>query len=124
MGFPIGGDPRGWWCSGGDGLAGLLLGERAAEGLLEFGCGGIVWVEREDGVQLFEVGVKLLRQAGRRIVGGAKLGNGGRSVGLAGPDFASRLIAQDGLRVCSGWSRGAEGWMRWREGGLPCLCYH
>ena len=105
-------------------MAGLLLGERAAEGLLEFGCGGIVWVEREDGVQLFEVGVKLLRQAGRRIVGGAKLGNGGRSVGLAGPDFASRLIAQDGLRVCSGWSRGAEGWMRWREGGLPCLCYH
>jgi hypothetical protein len=37
--------------------AGLLFGESAAEGLLEFGCGGIVWIETEDGVQLFELGL-------------------------------------------------------------------
>jgi hypothetical protein len=81
-----------------------VLSERAAEGLLEFGGGGIVWIETEDGVQLFEAGAKLLQQAGRGYLGGVKLGDGGRSVCLAGLDFASR-IAQMGFSVtCSEWS--------------------
>jgi hypothetical protein len=78
-----------------------VLGESAAEGLLEFGCDRIVWIETENDVQLFEGGAKLHQLARRGDVGGVKLGDGGWSIGLARPDFASRTIAQGGLRLRS-----------------------
>ena len=66
---------------------------------MEFDGGGVVWIEPEDGVQLFEGGAKSLQQAGRGVVGGVKLGDGGWSIGLTEPDFASRMNAQGGLRL-------------------------
>jgi len=76
---------------------------------LEFGCGGIVWIESDDGVQLLEGGVKFLQQAGRRVVGGEKLGDGGWSIGPSEAGFhelvdCSREVSDDVL-----WLE----WCRW-----------
>lgn len=95
------GSPGVLWCrllSESSQLARLLLGERAAEALLEFGCGGIVGILTQDEVQLVEGLSQRLHQAGRGVVGWGKVRDGGRSVGLAGQDFAVRLRAQGVLR--------------------------
>jgi len=84
---------------GGDGLFGLQLGERAAEGLLKLGCAGIVWIHTQDGAQFFERGANFLQQDGRGIVGGVKQREGGWNIGLSRPDIASEMIAQEGLRL-------------------------
>jgi hypothetical protein len=84
--------------------AGLLLCECVAEGLLEFECDGIVWIDNQNRVQLFNAGAQFLQEGGGVVGGGVKLSYGGWRIGLSGLDVAGR-IAQEGLRyiLCLEW---------------------
>lgn len=85
---------------------GLQVAQLALDGSLEFGGCCVVGIQAQGRFQLMEGRAKFV--SGRGIVDGIKFGGGGRRVDSLGLHGASRLIAQDDLRVCSGWSGSAQ----------------